>query len=189
VSTSTTKQRLSALKTFEEFLKFVNKTSFDKLQRHEVDICLLGKFADYIFTHRKTMKKAATVSATLSHVKYELNEKFKSVFDDSTSAYRRLRDQIKKRYRSKRTAEGLASADCATAVFEEDLRFMGEVLHDMNNTRVGNSLSNEVRACFHFLLVMDRVLAGRISEVRNITYDQMRYNNKKNVFVVSLLLS
>jgi hypothetical protein len=190
VSDSASKQRTSALKTFEEVLKFVNKTNFKALQRHEVDISLLGKLADYIFTRRKSVKKSATALAILSHVKSELDEKFKpSVFIDSLSSYTRLREQVRKRYKSKRSSEGLASADCAKAVFEDDLRFMGEVLHDMNNTRVGNSLSNEVRACFHFLLVMDRVLAGRISEVRNITYQQMMYNSRSNVFVVSLLVS
>ena len=179
VSKNTQKQRSTAMRLFEKFVVFLGR-SMDDLSTKDINFELLGLFGDYMFKYATRLTKAAPAMSYMSDVKGELETLFKtSVFSSNPLRYSRLRHQLEQKFVRRLEAEKKPLTKKASGVGEEALFFASEVLFDgvvVSNLkrRFGNRL----------LLLLARALAGRISEVRNLSFFQFEYSVTMSCFVV-----
>lgn len=176
----------TALNLFDKFLLFVNDTCLDKLKKKDVTMELLGRFGSYMFQNCETLNKASPALAYMSHVKTKLTEVFKTdVFDKNPQGYQRLRNKMKEDFDDRQLKKGKPTVKKADGVGEEALLFASEILFD--NTRGGFG-SVERRFGNRLLLLMSRALVGRISEVRELKFEQFKYCSKAQCIMVRVIL-
>jgi hypothetical protein len=180
---NTSLKEKTALNLFDKFLLFVNDTSMAKLKKKDVTLELLGKFGSYMFQNCASLKKSSPALAYMSHVKSKLIEVFKTdVFDKNPKGYQRLRNKMQEDFDDRQLKKGNSTVKKADGVGEEALLFASEILFD-NTT--GDFGSVEKRFGNRLLLLLSRALVGRISEVRELKFEQFKYCSKAQCAVVS----
>ena len=153
------------------------------LKKKDVTMEILGKFGSYMFRNCETLNKASPALAYMSHVKSKLIEVFKTdIFDKNPKGYQRLRNKMKEDFDNRQLKKPVKKAD---GVGEEALLFASEILFD--NTRGGFG-SIERRFGNRLLLLMSRALVGRISEVRELKFEQFKYCIKAQCIMVRVIL-
>ena len=183
--------RKTILNHFEVFLNFLNNCNWnanskplhwETLEKEDITINLLGCFGGYILKRIESITKPASALSYMSALTTQIEQRFGNnilVNMNISSLRRKLSNRLAETLR----AQGKRISDKAEIVEDDALNFILEILFDLYNiTELEKNAM--IRFANRLFLIFDKVLVGRIMEIRPLKYEQIFYNTKRECMTV-----